>query len=259
MKMGYRMKTTSRRDYLQRIYSRYRRAAQSMKRHILDEFCANCGYDRKYAIRLLNGPPPGAKPVLQPRRRRVVSYSARVISILKAVWESGGLSLVGAPEGPTAPVDALDSASLSAHAEDGRTTAAHQRWWHRLPPRSAQAAPSLEPAETADSVKDRPLGCSDARIHRDRLGVPRGGFCRRRLPPFAEPDRHPQRLGGDPGRVGKRPGRCAPGAGGHTPGLAVSSARYRFRQCLRIHQCTSLPLLPVACHPVHTRPPLQKG
>jgi hypothetical protein len=127
MKMGYRMKTTSRRDYLQRIYSRYRRAAQSMKRHILDEFCANCGYDRKYAIRLLNGPPPGAKPVLQPRRRRVVSYSARVISILKAVWESGGLSLVGAPEGPTAPVDALDSASLSAHAEGGRTTAISAR------------------------------------------------------------------------------------------------------------------------------------
>src|ERR1700694_248959 len=84
MKTGYRMKTTSRKDYLQRIYHRYRRAAQSKKGHILDKFCANCGYHRKYAIRLLNGPPPGAKPVLQPRRRRAVSYSARVISILKA-------------------------------------------------------------------------------------------------------------------------------------------------------------------------------
>jgi hypothetical protein len=67
---------------------RYRRAAQSKKRHILDEFCANYGYHRKYAIRLLNGPPPGAKPVLQSRRRRAVNYSARVISILKVVWKA---------------------------------------------------------------------------------------------------------------------------------------------------------------------------
>jgi hypothetical protein len=88
MKTGYRMKTTSRKDYLQGIYQRYRRAARSKKRHILDEFCANCGYHRKYAIRLLNGPPPEAKSVRRARRPRSVSYGARVISILQAVWES---------------------------------------------------------------------------------------------------------------------------------------------------------------------------
>jgi hypothetical protein len=55
METGYRMKTTSRRDYLQKIYQRYRRAGKEEKRHILDEFCSNCGYHRKYAIRLLNG------------------------------------------------------------------------------------------------------------------------------------------------------------------------------------------------------------
>ena len=88
MKTGYRMKTTSRKDYLQRIYQRYRRAARSNKRHILDEFCANCGYHRKYAIRLLNGPPPEAKPLRRARRPRSVSYGARVISILQAVWEA---------------------------------------------------------------------------------------------------------------------------------------------------------------------------
>src|SRR3984893_16969841 len=88
MKTGYRMKTTSRKDYLQRIYQRYRRAARSKKRHILDEFCANCGYHRKYAIRLLNGPPPEAKPVRRARRPRRVSYGTRVISILQAVLES---------------------------------------------------------------------------------------------------------------------------------------------------------------------------
>jgi hypothetical protein len=88
MKTGYRMKTTSRRDYLQRIYPRYRAARSSEKGHILDEFCANCGYHRKYAIRLLNGAPPENKPVRRRRRRRRVSYGAQVISLLEAVWEA---------------------------------------------------------------------------------------------------------------------------------------------------------------------------
>jgi hypothetical protein len=88
MKTGYRMKATSRRDYLQRIYPRYRDASNREKGRILDEFCANCGYHRKYAIRLLNGAPPESKPVRRPRRGRRVSYGAQVISILEAVWEA---------------------------------------------------------------------------------------------------------------------------------------------------------------------------
>jgi hypothetical protein len=88
MKTGFRMKTTSRRDYLQRIYPRYRDARSSEKGRILDEFCANCGYHRKYAIRLLNGAPPENKPVRRRRRRRRVGYGAQVTSILEAVWEA---------------------------------------------------------------------------------------------------------------------------------------------------------------------------
>jgi hypothetical protein len=68
MDKGYIMKRSSRKDYLRRIYPRYRQASPLQKRRILDEFCANCGYHRKYAIRLLNGP--------------------RLISILKAIWEA---------------------------------------------------------------------------------------------------------------------------------------------------------------------------
>lgn len=45
----------ARREYLKAIWERYRNAGKSQKRHILDEFCANCGYSRKYAIRILNG------------------------------------------------------------------------------------------------------------------------------------------------------------------------------------------------------------
>src|ERR1700730_9644075 len=87
MKTGY-LKTSSRRYYLQRIYQRYRDARHSEKGRILDDFCANCGYHRKYAIRLLNGAPPESKPVRRPRRGRRVSYGAQVISILEAVWEA---------------------------------------------------------------------------------------------------------------------------------------------------------------------------
>jgi hypothetical protein len=86
MKTGYPMKTDSRKDYLQRIYQRYRGAAGREKRHILDEFCANCGYHRKYAIRLLNGPSPESKPVRRRRRPRKVSDGPQVI--LEAVWEA---------------------------------------------------------------------------------------------------------------------------------------------------------------------------
>src|SRR6266849_59591 len=87
MEKGYIMKRSSRKDYLQRIYARYRQASPLQKRRILDEFCANCGYHRKYAIRLLNGPPPGLRP-LRARHPRGVTYGSRLISLLKAVWEA---------------------------------------------------------------------------------------------------------------------------------------------------------------------------
>ncbi len=86
MDTGNLMSRSSRRDYWQRIYPRYQRARGEEKRRILDEFCANCSYHRKHAIRLLNGPPPPGKPPR--RRRRDVTYGWRVISILKAVWEA---------------------------------------------------------------------------------------------------------------------------------------------------------------------------
>lgn len=41
-------------EYLREIKPRYQRADKSEKQAILDEFCLTCGYNRKYAIRLLN-------------------------------------------------------------------------------------------------------------------------------------------------------------------------------------------------------------
>ena len=81
------MSQNSKKEYLKRIYPRYQKAGSEEKRRILDKFCANCGYHRKHAIRLLNGPPPGAK---QPRKRRSrrVTYGSQLLAILQAVWEA---------------------------------------------------------------------------------------------------------------------------------------------------------------------------
>ena len=43
----------SRVEYLVAIRQRYRQASRHDKAGILDEFCAVCRYNRKYAIRLL--------------------------------------------------------------------------------------------------------------------------------------------------------------------------------------------------------------
>jgi integrase-like protein len=85
------MSHRSRWEYFRAIYARYRQADGKLKQVILNEFCANTGYHRKYAIRLLNGPPPGRIPPRRFRRRsRSPSYGAGAISVLAAVWEAAG-------------------------------------------------------------------------------------------------------------------------------------------------------------------------
>jgi hypothetical protein len=69
METGNRMSRRSRRDYLQSIYARYQKADRREKQRILDEFCANCRYHRKHAIRLLNHALP-EKPAKPQRRVR---------------------------------------------------------------------------------------------------------------------------------------------------------------------------------------------
>ncbi len=87
METGNRMSRRSRRDYLQSIYARYQKASRREKQRILDEFCANCRYHRKHAIRLLNRSLSTAPR--RPRRRvRGQTYGAKTMSVVKAVWEA---------------------------------------------------------------------------------------------------------------------------------------------------------------------------
>ena len=66
------MTISAKREYLQTIRRRYLTASKHDKAPILNEFCANCGYNRKYAIRLLNvtrkkSKKPKQKPGPKPR------------------------------------------------------------------------------------------------------------------------------------------------------------------------------------------------
>jgi hypothetical protein len=82
------MSQKSKWEYLKAIYARYRKASKGLRALILNEFCHVCGYNRKYAIRLLNGPAP-QKPAAR-RKTRPPSYPAKVISVLSLIWEAAG-------------------------------------------------------------------------------------------------------------------------------------------------------------------------
>jgi len=76
-------------EYFRRMYGRYREAKGAARSRLLDEFCVTTGYNRKYAIRLLNGPPPAKEREKRPRGRKP-RYGKPMLSILTMVWEAAG-------------------------------------------------------------------------------------------------------------------------------------------------------------------------
>jgi hypothetical protein len=85
----FRMARQTKREYLRLIHERYRRAGRAEKTAMLEEFCKVCGYNRKYAIWLLQ------RPLSQPgthtrRTERSVTYSKAAITTLAKVWEASG-------------------------------------------------------------------------------------------------------------------------------------------------------------------------
>lgn len=78
------MSLSAKREYLAKIHGRYQRAGRPHKSRILEEFCLNCGYHRKAALRLLNRPlhrsprrRPGPPPTYDP---------SVLLPPLKAIW-----------------------------------------------------------------------------------------------------------------------------------------------------------------------------
>lgn len=82
------MSCKSRSEYIAIQKRRYRRAGRVYKIRLLDEVCEVCGYDRKHAIKLLNGSlkAPGG------RRGRKSEYDApELLKALKVLWVKSGL------------------------------------------------------------------------------------------------------------------------------------------------------------------------
>ena len=76
------MSQRSRQEYLKRIWPRYQRAGRNHRQLILNEFCINCEYERKYAIRLLNKPLGGRKKPPGPK----ATYGEAELEVLAYLW-----------------------------------------------------------------------------------------------------------------------------------------------------------------------------
>ena len=75
-----------RKAYLEAIRTRYRRASRIKKTAILDEFCAVCGYHRKYALRLLNAPFRGARKATGKPGPASRYDTPELVEALRAIW-----------------------------------------------------------------------------------------------------------------------------------------------------------------------------
>jgi len=86
------MSGAAKQEYLAAIKPRYCKASRQEKQAILDEVCVMCQYNRKYAIRVLNGTsqPPDGKNLS--RRGRKKQYSDPVIlEVVKKLWVATNL------------------------------------------------------------------------------------------------------------------------------------------------------------------------
>lgn len=77
----------ARMEYVKEVNPRYHRSSKSEKSRILEEFCRVNRYNRKYAIRLLNGAPPTKQAI---RRQRTPIYNNETIQVAEAIWKFSG-------------------------------------------------------------------------------------------------------------------------------------------------------------------------
>jgi len=78
-------------EYLETIYLRYKKASLKGKTLILNEFCLNCGYHRKHAIRLLSHFKRFTKPKPKKRGRPSTYKDPSILQPLKKIWLAANL------------------------------------------------------------------------------------------------------------------------------------------------------------------------
>jgi len=82
-----KMSCESRNEYIRIQKHRYKHAGKPYKTRLLDEICAVCGYERKHAIKLLNG---ALKPSRGKRGRKNEYGSPELEKALKTLWLRSG-------------------------------------------------------------------------------------------------------------------------------------------------------------------------
>ena len=85
------MSPRSKKEYLTAIFLRYKKASFKEKTVILNEFCQNCGYHRKHAIRLLKRFKRFRKPKLKKLGRSCIYIKSAIIEPLERIWLAANL------------------------------------------------------------------------------------------------------------------------------------------------------------------------
>src|SRR5215471_6252455 len=192
-------------DYLKAIYFRYRKASKPLRSRILDEFCQICRYNRKYAIRLLNGPAPQKTntPTSQSRRP---TYGAKVIWALTAIWQAAGYPCSARLKAllPLWLPWAIKHLTLSTQVQKQLLTISPATIDRRLGVKKRHSKAPLQAhqtrylAQTPHPHQNRLLECPESWLYRDRSGLSLRQLGFGRLSLLAQCHRHPLHVGGNP-------------------------------------------------------------
>ncbi len=85
------MSPRSKREYVEAVHRRYKNASRQERTIILNELCANCGYNRKYAIRLLRKFKRFTKPKARKRGKPSFYHREEILTPLKRIWRNANL------------------------------------------------------------------------------------------------------------------------------------------------------------------------
>jgi hypothetical protein len=81
------MSTTTKYELLEVLRAKYKNTSRSIKKRILNTFCSLCGYNRKYAIRLMNSSITAESAHnLSKRGRKKIYDDPLIIEVLNDIW-----------------------------------------------------------------------------------------------------------------------------------------------------------------------------
>lgn len=81
------MSMRSRREVVDRLRGMYARARRKGRKKFLDQMCQLCGYERKYAIKVLGGKRPGPRGIPQGGARPLYAEEER--RVVRQIWQWG--------------------------------------------------------------------------------------------------------------------------------------------------------------------------